>query len=157
MSTFKETVTIHMLFWMSVLCMLLLSMSFLFMPYASEMRMQGDTLPIRLGGAWLWTTLIIGYLLFFLVNHRRRKTLLKNKKRVPRRKPGIMRIFSNRWAIVADGACVISLVGFFVTVLIDSQSYATNVFLCVLVLTLHLHSVLNGENFKYLMKLTTTK
>jgi hypothetical protein len=129
--------------------MLLTSLSFLIMPFASDRAGEGGELALRLSGAWFWATLIAGYALFICADRGRRKLPVKRKKRQPKGRPGILRVFSNGWARAADLACAASILGFLGVMLASPRSRAAYFLLFAVVFTAHMHCVLNGENFRF--------
>jgi hypothetical protein len=147
-------------FWCSVLCMLLMSLSFLFMPYASDRALEGDALPLRISGVWFWAALIAGYGLFLLADRGRKRLTVKRKKNkkpesASGKRPGILRVFSNKWARAADIVCAASVCCFIVSVLTDPRGYAEYIFLSAAVFTVQMHGVLNGENFSFFAQIET--
>jgi hypothetical protein len=147
-------------FWGSVLCMLLMSLSFLFMPYASDRALEGSALPLRISGVWFWASLIAGYGLFLFANRGRKRLTVKRKKNkkpesASGKRPGILRVFSNKWARAADIACAVSVGCFITSALIDSRGYAEYIFLSAAVFTVQMHGVLNGENFSFFAQIET--
>ncbi|MDR1064792.1 MAG: hypothetical protein LBL25_00285 [Oscillospiraceae bacterium] len=132
-------------FWGAVLCMLLMSLSFLFMPYASDRSLEGSALPLRISGVWFWASLIAGYGLFLFADRGRKRLTVKRKNK----RPGILRVFSNKWARAADIACAVSVCCFTVSALTDPRGYAEYIFLSTAVFTVQMHGVLNGENFSF--------
>jgi len=144
-------------FLFSIVCMFLFSLSFLIMPVASDLALDGKLVLLRLSGIWFWLSLIAGYALFILVNKNRKRLMMKQKKQAIKVKPGIIKIFSNKWACIADIAAVISLFGFLITVLIIPQKYVTYIFLFAAIFTIQMHGMLNGENFKYISKIIKAK
>ena len=143
---------LNILFWTSVAGMFLMSASFLIMPYAGSAALDGNILPVRLSGIWFWSALFIGYISFITLDLSRKKLTAKCGKSASRVKagPGIIRVFSNKWAVAADIAFAVSLTGFFLIAYTNQRSYIIYVFLAAAVFTLHMHGVLNGENFKYI-------
>lgn len=127
--------------------MFLFSSVFLFMPIASKAGLDGNQIPFIVLGAAFWLTLIVSYTLLFILNRSRRK----NGGSVTGIKSwGCLRICSNRLAIVADTASIVSLIVFGILIFTGQNSYIVYVFLSILVFSLQMHGVLNGENFKYL-------
>ncbi|MDR1328010.1 MAG: hypothetical protein LBK23_00200 [Oscillospiraceae bacterium] len=147
-------------FWGSVLCMLLMSLSFLFMPYASDRALEGDALPLRISGVWFWASLIAGYGLFLFADRGRKRLTVKRKKNkrpesASGKRPGMLRVFSNRWARAADIACAVSVCCFIVSALTDPRGYAEYIFLSAAVFAVQMHGVLNGKNFSFFAQIET--
>jgi hypothetical protein len=132
--------------------MFLMSLSFIYMPYASDRARDGGELALRLSGAWFWVTLLAGYALFILADRGRKKLSEKRKKDRPKERAGIARVFSNSWARAADVACAVSLLSFLIVMLAQPQSRAAYFLLSAVVFTAHMHCVLNGANFRFFMQ-----
>ena len=145
------------LFWASIVCMSLMSSSILLIPSANRSELAGRQWQIVLCGFLLWIPLIAGYVSFFFVNRFRRK------RRSGRRPPegvkawGIMKIFSNFWALVVDIGFLIGLIGFLLFVFINQENYGTYIFLFIAVLTLQLHGMFNGVNYKFISNINKKK
>jgi hypothetical protein len=136
--------------------MFLMSLSFIFMPYASDRARDGKELALRLSGAWFWTTLLAGYALFVFADRGRKKLSEKRKGDRPKERPGIARVFSNSWARAADIVCAVSILGFLGVMLISPQSRAAYILLFAAVFTAQMHCVLNGENFRFFTQAEST-
>ena len=126
---------------------------------------KGNTINVIaaiLAGSFFWLFLIGGYLLFALISgHRKEYEKLKkdsgNSRRVKRRnnRPGIICFFSNKYAAVADFALFISF--FLILLFLFIPSVSRNIviiMISVFVYSLHMHSILNGRNFKYIVQLS---
>lgn len=151
-------------FWGAALCMLLCSLTFLFMPLVGRLALGGRVLPTRLLGVWFWLALIAGAALFIIADRGRRALQSEPDSAPPKRKkqpaetpqlppkrayPGALRFFSNKWARAADVLCAASILGFALVMLTAPRSYAAYVLLCLLVFTLMMHGTLNGANFSF--------
>lgn len=143
---------IKLLFVLSVICMALLSASFLVMPYGSEQSLAGDNTFLILSGLLFWIPLVGACTCLLLVNRERKKQ--DKRKNKPRwfQTVGIIRFFTNKPAALADALWIGSLTGFIVFMAVNQTGYGVYVFLCLTVFTLQLHCVLNGENYKFVKK-----
>ncbi len=99
-------------------------------------------------GIFFWLGLIVGYMLLAIINFHRKcsKNSLNQKS-----KPGIICIFSNKYAVVADIAMVLFLILSLLFLFIPplSKSIAI-VFVSIFLFSLHMHCILNGVNFRYI-------
>ena len=148
-----------------------LSVSSLSLMLATVADFKGDTFKIILAyftGAVFWLFLILGYVIFFVLS-RHRKTYEKTKEnrsdRTDRRResenktgkkslPGILRFFSNRYAVVADVVMAISII---LLVIPSNSQNVTIIIVSILVLSVHFHGILNGINFEYIRELSNKK
>lgn len=140
-----------LLFWASSLCMLLMSMSFLFMPIASEKALDGNDWCLILAGFMFWTPLLTGYILIIVMN-KRRKRQIKDNNKVNIKNWGVLKIISNRPAFMADVSFIICLIGFYIFLFVNSDNYGAYVFLCLSVFSFHMHCMFNGANYEFIYK-----
>ena len=142
--------TQKVLFGLSAVFMLLLSLTFLAMPAANRLSLEGNARLLRLSGVWFWATLILGYALFLLVHRARKQSLRAGQEELPKGKPGIIRFFANPWAFFADIALGVGIILFVVFLWVDASGYPVFALLSVTVFAFQMHCVLNGENFRYI-------
>lgn len=152
----------------SMLCLLIFSLSFLCMPYANEKYVHGDRNYIYLIGAMFWGSLILGYLLLFIVNYRRREALRRNKDQYkkqkfkgkkqkkmdkpPRKEPwGVFGCLSNIPAIISDCTFLISLMGCITYMAMKSTTdYLNYILFAIILFSFHMHCIFNGKNYRYI-------
>ena len=105
-------------------------------------------------GICFWAGLIAGYIVFAVINSKRKKQL-KKKKESAKSLPGIICFFSNKYAKVFDILFVISLILSVVFMFIPAlnQGFVSVLVISVCVFSLHMHSILNGVNYKYIQNL----
>lgn len=98
-------------------------------------------------GICFWGGLIAGYILFGVINSKRKK-----KKESAKKRPGVICFFSNKYAKVFDILFVISLILSVVFMFIPAlnQGIVLVLFISVCVFSLHMHSILNGVNYEYI-------
>ena len=104
-------------------------------------------------GVLFWLGLIVGYILFFSLNKRRKK----DKKFVYKFKsrPGIFVFFSNKYAFVIDIAMIAMLIFTVIFSFIPLMNYSLSVVSAsILLFLIHMHCLLNGVNFKYILSIT---
>ena len=137
------------LFWLSVVLLTIMSLTFMFMPMAVRMVVT-TMMPIKVLGLTFWISAILGYLCVLFAVLRRRKLLHEYKVECQKR-PGILTVFSNPIAKVMDVLLLISLVAY---IIINFTSYnATDfafVILSILVFSLNMHCLFNGRIYKNL-------
>ncbi len=107
-------------------------------------------------GILFWGFLILGYIMFAIVNSKRKKSEKNSsnkseRKRITKEKPGIICFFSNKAAMYFDFIMIISFVLTVVFSFIPILNKALCVvFMAILVFSIHMHCILNGVNFKYI-------
>lgn len=130
----------------SVGCFLLMSLTFLFMP------LEGETF---YSGALFWVGLVGGIVTQILVNHLRKAFFRKNHisyKNSGKARMGLLRVFANLPAKIADIACAIGLVGTIVSLIAtEGYGYVCYVFISLTVFAFALHCIFNGRNFDFLL------
>lgn len=112
-----------------------------------------------LTGILFWACLIAGYALFAVINSHRKKYVKAKKSSVSERNrkrlPGIICFFSNKYAIVADFAMILFFILTLVFIFIPflNQSIAV-IAIAILLFSVHMHCILNGMNFRYILQIT---
>lgn len=111
-------------------------------------------------GVSFWLFLMIGYIVFFQISKGRAafEKAQAASGRTPRRrrtaykkKPGIICFFSNPPAVCADLLTAVLLIIFVAFLFIPNPNQFFHIFLIsCLVLSFHMHCILNGINFKYI-------
>lgn len=102
-------------------------------------------------GIGFWGGLIFAYVLFGVLNARRKKQLKSTENLNTEKRPGIICFFSNKYAKVFDILLVISLLLTVVFMFVPFLNQdAVIISLSVFLFSLHMHSILNGINFKYI-------
>ncbi len=97
-------------------------------------------------GIAFWLGLLVGYAVFIVFNKKRKQdTDTKMKQR-----PGIVCFFSNRYATFFDVLLAISLIVTIVCLIVPSYEVIMITALSLCLFSFHMHSILNGINFKYL-------
>jgi len=98
---------------------------------------------------WLFT--IMGYILFYL-SVRRKKALIERLKTVKRTrsKVGAVCFFSTFEGSITDGIMIFSAILFATNLLfIKDTSWFAMITVTLLMFSVQMHCILNGENFKY--------
>ncbi len=134
----------------SIVSFLLLSVSFLLMPIESENTTEGISLITMVAGVMFWLSIICGIVTQAILSHKVKSWLASNRVRRGRivKNIGVISFFQNPFAIVADIATVIGLVGLIIAVLLTHGiGYACYIFLSLFVFSFSMHCILNGKNF----------
>lgn len=135
-------------FLLSAVCMVISSLSVLGMPFA-DFESDGAAKIVGYGmGIVFWLFLIAG-----LVMYRMTYKVLENSiKTIRKGRPAILKFFSNRPAVVADITLIVSgiwnifsVVGMIKTELLNA------IFASVIFIAFHLHYMLNGTAFEYII------
>lgn len=137
----------------SIVSFLLLSISFLLMPIECNNVLGGVSIPM-LAGVLFWSSIVCGIVTQVVLAHRIKSWLASNKIKCGRsvRKYGLISFFKNPFAIAADIAMIVGLVGLVVSiVLTHGIGYVCYVFLALFVFSFSMHCILNGKTF-YTMK-----
>lgn len=138
----------------SIVSFALMSTSFLLMPLDKTVELY-DVMDI-IPGIMFWTFLVLGVVGQVLLAIRRKRFLETNKQKrfqIGKERIGLISVFKNVPAIIADVGFVISLVAVvIVTKVTNGIGYICYILLAVCVFTFCLHCILNGKNFRYVIK-----
>lgn len=138
----------------SIVSFALMSISFVLMPLDKTIELYDlmDIIP----GIMFWVFLLFGVVGQVLLTIRRKQFLEINKQkrfRIKKERIGLISVFKNIPAIIADVGFVISLVVFFIaTEIANGIGYICYILLAVCVFLFCLHCILNGKNFRYVTK-----
>lgn len=92
-----------------------------------------------------WGFLFAGYLMFWLVNHFRKKQM------ATRGKIGIITFFRNTPAKLMDCICIAGIILLLISVKAEFlQGYLQYIISFLVLFSFHMHCILNGENFQYM-------
>ena len=135
-------------FTLSIVFITLGSVSILFMPLSVQYSNSSGKITQIVNGLVFWLSFIAGYIMIWLANKERKALYGRPKSR----RVGMFRVFSNRYAKVADILTAVSFVCF-VGMLIfgGSSSYVCIILLFLFVLSIHMHALLNGLVFDILI------
>lgn len=113
--------------------------------YACNWKQWKAIIPIGLA---FWFFAISGYILLIVANVEFKRisgNLRKNKRSLP----GIISFFSNKIAMIADVAVIISIVAFVIICITELRfKYIAFVTLFLLIFSLHMHCLFNGRIYK---------
>lgn len=148
-----------MILLISILCFLVMSLSFLIMPLvgssASNDREFKDWLP----GLLFWSFLLTGVILQIVLANHRRQYLLRLRRSRGREwqggLPGIISFCKNGLGVIVDVAMLLGMIGFIISIIsTHAVGYSCYVFLTILVFSFCLHCIFNGKNYQYIRRLT---
>lgn len=123
-------------------CLLLSSACVLMVPIAHNRK----TLTMLCSGMF-WGFLLAGYVMFWLVNHFRKK----QEQATVKRRIGIVTFFRNPVAKLMDCICVVGIVVLLISVKAEFlQGYLQYMISFLVLFSFHMHCILNGENFQYM-------
>lgn len=134
----------------SIISFLLLSISFLLMPIESKNASDEVSIISILAGALFWISIVCGIATQAVLSHRIKSWLASNRIRSGRlvRKCGLISFFKNPFAVVADIAMIVGLIGLVITVILTHGiGYVCYVFLALFVFSFTMHCILNGKTF----------
>lgn len=143
--------TIRKQFWLSAGLLTAMSITFLFMPLASELAEQTGDWSVRVLGLFFWLFALTGYLAIAKANDNRKRFLLKRFGRDIQKnfRPGVLCVFSNRFAEVVDIMLIIFVLAFAVSVFTRLRdTYYIIVLLSLLVWAANMHCLFNGRTFR---------
>lgn len=131
----------------------LMSTSFVLMPLDKTVEIY-DSMDI-IPGIMFWAFLMLGVVGQVLLTIRRKRFLETNRSDSGLRKEriGLISVFKNVPAIIADVGFVISLVAFVLAINVTNGiGFICYILLAICVFTFCLHCILNGKNFFYVVK-----
>lgn len=140
------------LFFVSVISILCVSLSIVFMPYASEQKFNNFMMPVYIVGGTFWGFIFIGYGSLLLLNHLRKRRLRSSVPNIIiKRPPGIFCVWTNLPAKIFDTLTVISLVGSIVVMIkFPTATRLIFVLLAVFFFSVNMHGLFNGKNYSYI-------
>ena len=137
------------MFWISTLGFFVMSLSLLFM-YQDILYIG---MPIRevIASIVFWVMLLIGILVQIMLYISMRESI-KSDFATKKRKIGLICLFSNRYADVADLLMIVSMIILIISfILTDASNYFNYIILSVFVFSFSMHCVLNGRKFYYMI------
>ena len=131
----------------SVLCFLMMSVTFMFMPKEPDGSF--------ISGILFWIGLVSGSVLLVIVNSLRKEFFKKNDisyKNTKKSRPGIFRFFSNRLAMIVDIICGAAFLGTVISMIATrGYGYICYPFISLTVFSFVLHCIFNGKNFDFIL------
>lgn len=138
----------------SILCFLLLAVSFLLMPLEGKTISANVSVYSLIAGLTFWLSLIGGTVTQCILAKQRKKWFSKHHiKRVKHSdKIGLISFMKNIYAVVADILVAISIIGLVISVIAtQSTGYACYVFVSLLVFSFSMHCILNGKIYYFVI------
>lgn len=120
---------------------------------------EGDSVSIPLiciTEVIFWGCMVAGYALLAMIN-KSRKSKIKGKQTLKKAKPGVICFFSNRFAIVFDMIMGLSFVLTIIFWIFPVLNCAVIETFAVFLFSLHMHSIFNGVNYKYIKSISDKK
>ena len=139
------------LFWISVCCFFLMSALFLIMPLNFATK-QTKIIDLLIGVSF-WVLMFAGIATQIVLAQIRKKWFIRNRvRRYPFTKTiGVFSFLKNLPGSIADGVLVVSIIGLIVAVFAtDGMGYACYVFVALLVFSLCMHCIFNGNIYYFL-------
>ncbi len=140
------------LFYISVIGLLFVSVTIGFMPFASQQKENDFMIPVYITGGFFWLFTMIGYGSFLILNHKRKinyKTCGDNANL--NKRLGIFCVWSNLPAKIFDILTGVSVVVLIIALLKDTTA-TQRIFsiLAVFFFSLNMHGLFNGANYNYI-------
>ena len=129
----------------SEMCFVVSSSSFLFIPKSNFNGSNPQQFIAYLVGILFWGGLLSGAFSLIILDFKRRKAKYRQS-----RCPGVLRFFKNKKAKICDLCLLISALAFITSKkLLGLYHTLSLVLLALTVLSIYLHSILNGNNYAY--------
>lgn len=137
-------------FLLSVISFAAFSCSFLLMAFGTDSATGKTTVFTYVAGAVFWFFLMTGIITQIMLS----KSLgFKSQKKSMSKKIGALIFFSNKYAVIADIALVISVAGFVLSMIFaEGSNLICYIFAFVLMLSFCMHCIFNGKKFALLLK-----
>lgn len=145
----KNNKTEKYLFYITVFFITVFSISFLFMPIASDQAQKNNKVWLIVTGLLFWINLFGAYGVLIYIN-RKRKKYYTQKQEPLSSKPGIISFFSNPIAIASDIVMIIGIIGLICCLLLLRNESLNTVFLSVSVFSFQMHCLFNGRNYLFI-------
>ena len=147
----KKLKTDFILLYISVLCFLVFSVSFLLMPLESKTQINGISVPSFAAGIMFWLGLIFGAASQTLLSARYKNRMSARAREIgrnvrPASRVGLFTFLRNTPAIIADVGCAVSFAGLVAVLIITGGAgYVCFSFMSVFAFTFAMHCILNGK------------
>lgn len=129
----------------SEMCFAVSSSSFLFIPKSNFNGSVSQQVVAYLVGILFWGGLLSGVFSLIILDFKRRKA--KYRKYYC---PGVLRFFGNKKAKICDSCMIVSVLTFIISEKqLGLYHTLSLVLLALTVLSIYLHSILNGNNYAY--------
>lgn len=133
---------------LSTVCFGISACSFLFIPLSDFNGTKAQLYFAYLVGILFWLGLILGLLITFRLGNKRKKIGFKMYKF-----PGVLCFFKNKKSKVCD---MIMLISFIILIILQRvfgiYYWISIIFLSITLFLVYLHSILNGNNYAYIIQ-----
>lgn len=130
------------------LCLVIFSCSFSFMPLASKLAIEIDSrIPLIITGSMFWGGFIIGYILFFNINIRRKNDSIKEL--TVKKVPGAVCFFTSKAAAIIDIMMLLCII-VLIYCIVRANETVVYLLLSLSIILIQLHSYINGKNYQYI-------
>lgn len=137
----------------AVLCDFLASSSLLLIPMCTSSGNERMSVFSYMIAGTFWGGLILAQVFFWIANAGKRRLQKRGHRRenLPGKKPGIITFGANLEALVCDIVCGVSLVTVILLIYNRVQNpWLDTASLAILVFSLNLHCILNGETYAFI-------
>lgn len=146
----RYTNRIEKLFWLSAICLTIMSATILIMPFVVSVTNEKRMLVVATGMLF-WGSAIAGYTSIIKANKERIRYVSKqlNDDLSMGCRVGIMNFFSNIPSTIADISMIMSFILFIIIIFTEhNNSYLSYVLLFILIFSLNMHGLFNGRIYK---------
>lgn len=131
----------------------IMSISFLLMPIDLMLNIINSRIINIIIGIVFWLGLLVGAVCQVILSIK-----MKPLRKESYNKPGLLKFFSNRLAVVFDTFLIIGLIGLVVSLIVTNMvGYSCYIFLSLTVLSFVMHCIFNGKNYKLLTNVKKEK
>lgn len=131
----------------------IMSLSFLLMPIDLMLNIINSRIINIIIGIVFWLGLLVGAVCQVILSIK-----MKPLRKESYNKPGLLKFFSNRLAVVFDTFLIIGLIGLVVSLIVTNMvGYSCYIFLSLTVLSFVMHCIFNGKNYKLLTNVKEEK
>lgn len=132
-----------------VIMLLILSMSFLFMPFGVGLK-DKNTIPMFISGGLFWIGFIGTTVMALNINKSRRASPVFKELYPVQRQLGLIHFFQNKAAAAADITMCVAILGFVISKWMIASNYGQFAAISLFTFSFGMHCMLNGINYKYL-------
>ena len=132
-----------------VIFLVVLSASFVFMPFGVQMADESMTLTY-ISGTMFWIGFIGTIVTAVCITASRCRSKDFRKEYPDQKQLGLIHFFKNKPAIACDILMLVSLIGFIITSIWVEATIFPYIFLSILIFSFGMHCMLNGSNYIYI-------
>lgn len=135
-----------------VIFLVVMSVSFVFMPFGVKMADESMTLTY-ISGTMFWIGFLGTIATAVCITYSRCRSKDFNKEYPNQKQLGLIHFFKNKPASVCDILMLVSLVGFIIACIWVETTILPYIFLSILIFSFGMHCMLNGSNYIYINKI----